>query len=364
MLRVVAMVSVVMVHSVAWMGLSKPAATLIYSSLDRFMRFGVPVFVFLTGYVLVSTLLNKGFDPWGFSIGRVRRVVAPFLSWVLIYLGVYVAIGIVSVHSIQSVLELIWNGTIAGHLYFLGVACQFYLLYMIFPRNRRAAAVLLAVAIPLQLMLTAIRASGWHPAAPLEILFGYQAQWFGIWWIGYYALGVNAAWYRRPLMEWLASHRDWVISGLAIVAPLAVFDTLKANAHGYDEIFRPSNFFLSVVVIAALMSMAPLIRQRFSSIEGKLELLAQRSLGVYLVHPLILMATANFVQVSWNPLDFDGPLVLTLLTFVLVVVAVLVVSLTIIGLVGWLPGAWLVGARKEARIMLRACSGRRVQVAA
>jgi peptidoglycan/LPS O-acetylase OafA/YrhL len=348
------MISVVVVHSVAWMGLAEPEASVIYPSLDRFMRFGVPVFVFLTGYVLVYSMRNKRLDPGRFSKGRVRRVVTPFLTWVLIYLAAYVAIGIVSVHSLQDVLELIWNGTIAGHLYFLGVACQFYLLYMVLPRSRRATMILLAVAVPLQLALSGLRAAGWHPQAPFDILFGYQAQWFGIWWVGYYALGAAAAWYRRPLIEWLGSHRALALLGLAVIAPLAILDMWKAGAEGYDEIFRPSTFFLTVAVIAALMSLAPAIGRMRVAVGGKLELLAQRSMGVYLVHPLVLMAAANFVHTNWLPLDFEGPIGLSLPTLVLVVAAVLAISLVIIGLVAWLPGGWLIGGREEARTRGRA----------
>jgi peptidoglycan/LPS O-acetylase OafA/YrhL len=353
LLRVAAMISVIAVHSVAWMGLTRPEAGVVYPALDRFMRFGVPVFVFLTGYVLVYGLRNKRLDPWRFSVGRVRRVVTPFLTWVLIYLAAYVAIGMVSVHSPRDVLELIWNGTIAGHLYFLGVACQFYLLYMVFPRSRRAAVALLAVAVPVQLGLAAARGGGWTPPAPFDIAFGYQAQWFGIWWIGYYALGAVAAWYRQPLLEWLGAHRRLVLAALAVVAPLAVFDMWRAGAVGYDNIFRPSTFFMTAAVIAALMSLVPLASRLRTVVAGHIELLAQRSLGVYLVHPLVLMAAGTLVQNSWVPLDFDGPLWLTAPTLLAVVVSVLVVSLAIVGLMAWLPGGWLIGGREEARVRIR-----------
>jgi peptidoglycan/LPS O-acetylase OafA/YrhL len=353
LLRVAAMVSVVFVHTLAWMDLTRPAAAVVYPSLDRFMRFGVPVFVFLTGYVLVHAMRNRRLDAWRFSRGRFRRVVTPFLAWVLIYLAAYAAIGMVQVHSIGDVLELVWNGTIAGHLYFLGVACQFYVLFMVLPRGRRAAWALLAIAVPLQLALTGVRAAGWHPQAPFDVLFGYQAQWFGIWWVGYYALGALAAWYRRPLLEWLAAHRGLVLLAAVLVAPLAVLDMWRAGAQGYDAILRPSTFFLTVAVVAALASIAPLLARLRWVIEGRLELLAQRSLGVYLVHPLVLMAAGTFVQWNWLPIGFGGSFLATLLTLVLVVLAVLAASLLTVGLVAWLPGGWLIGGREEARARVR-----------
>lgn len=353
LLRVAAMISVVFVHTLAWMDLTRSTAAIVYPSLDRFMRFGVPVFVFLTGYVLVYAMRNKRLDPWRFSRGRVRRVVTPFLTWVVIYLLAYLAIGMVKVSSFEDVMELIWNGTVAGHLYFLGVACQFYLLYMVLPRSRRAAWVLLAVAVPAQLALTGLRAAVWHPQAPFDILFGYQAQWFGIWWVGYYALGAVAAWYRRPLLEWLGSHRAIVFGAFAVVAPLAVVDMWRSGAQGYDEIFRPSTFFLTVAVVAALASAVPVVARLRPVVEGRLELLAQRSLGVYLVHPLVLMAAGTFVQWNWLPIGFGGPFVATFLTLLLVVLAVLAASLLIIGLVAWLPGGWLIGGREEARARIR-----------
>jgi hypothetical protein len=60
------------------------------------------------------------------------------------------------------------------------------------------------------------------------------------------------------------------------------------------------------------------------------------------------------VHTNWLPLDFEGPIALSLPTLVVVVAAVLAISLVIIGLVAWLPGGWLIGGREEARTRIRA----------
>ena len=340
------MVSVVVVHSVAWMNLDHPIAAAVYPALDRFMRFGVPIFVFLTSYVLVHTLRNRPLQALRFTRGRVERVVVPFLSWVVIYLAAYVLLRMVSIDSPSNVLKLLWDGTVAGHLYFLGVACQFYLLFLALPRSRRGALLLCAVAVPLQLTLSAARAAGWHVPPPFDIVFGQQAQWFFVWWIGYYAVGALAAWYREPLLRGLRTFRPVALLALAVTGPLALIDMTRAGAQGYDQIFRPATLLLTLAVVAALLSLAP--RPSWAG-GGRLEVLAQRSLGVYLVHPLVLLAAGRLVQSGWLPLNFAGPFILTLCTLLVVVAVVVLLSQAMVGWLAWLPGGWLLGWRREAR---------------
>ena len=254
LLRSVAMVSVIAVHAVAWMAVFDPPAAAVYGTLDRLLRFGVPVFVFLTGYVLVHRYRDRRLDARRFVRGRVRRVIVPFIAWAAIYLACAMLFTPIrdQVHAAGDLVGLLWSGTVAGHLYFLPVALQFYVLFVLLPRGRRGVAALCAVAIPLQLALTALRATGTLPAdGLLGDLDDSHAQWFFVWWIGYYALGAAAATWREPLERVVARHRPLALAAPVLVAPPVLLDLTNAGVQGYDEILRPSILLLTAGVLVA-----------------------------------------------------------------------------------------------------------------
>src|SRR5262245_12110438 len=69
LLRCVAMLSVVALHADAWMGHDGAFAAAVYPAFDRFLRFCVPVFAFLTGYVLTGTSGDRPLDWPSFARG-------------------------------------------------------------------------------------------------------------------------------------------------------------------------------------------------------------------------------------------------------------------------------------------------------
>lgn len=351
LLRCVAMLSVVALHADAWMGHGGAFAAAVYPALDRFLRFCVPVFAFLTGYVLTCTTGDRPLDRPRFARRRALRTAVPLAGWLLVYLVAGLLLGTARPASPADVPMLVWNGTVGGHLYFLAVAAQLALLFGVLPRGRRAALVTCAVVVPLQLVLSALRASGWAPHGAAAVVFGYQAQWFSCWWAGYYAVGCLAAWNREPLLRVIAAWR-WVFLLLpAAVAPPVLFDMSRAGATGYDAFFRPSTFALTLAVIASLAALATALPSagRLRDAAGAV---ARRSLGVYVVHPLVLLGAGRLVQSGALPLSFSGPAWLSLGTLAVVIAAVTAVSLLAVEAVSRLPHGWLltgeIGAGREA----------------
>jgi peptidoglycan/LPS O-acetylase OafA/YrhL len=351
LLRVVAMVSVIGVHAVAWMATADAPAAAFYGTVDRLLRFGVPVFVFLTGYVLVHRYRDRGLERGRFARGRARRVIVPFVSWAAVYLACAAVLTPIrdQLHSVAELPGLLWSGAVAGHLYFLAVALQFYLLFALLPRSRRAVAVLCAVAIPLQLGLTALRATGRLPeGGVLGDLDGDHAQWLFVWWIGYYALGAAAASWREPLEHALRRHRGAALAAPLVAAPPVLLDLVRSGAQGYDEILRPSILLLTAAVLVAGLAAA----QRLGSGRhgaGLVEMLAQRSLGVYLLHPLLLTVLGRALQLDSSPLRTDGDLAHTLAVYLLLVGGTLAASLAAVGVLCRMPGGWLLAGRLEGR---------------
>ena len=345
--RCLAMLAVLAIHANAWMGRDGGGAA-VYPALDRLLRFCVPVFVILTGYVLTRTAGTGRLDRARFARRRALRLAVPFAGWLLVYLAAGLLLGTARPASLLDVPALVWDGTAGGHLYYLAVAAQLALLFAALPRGPRASLALLAVAVPVQLGLSGLRALGWVPGGPLGAVFGHQAQWFAVWWVGCYAAGGAAAWYHRPLRRVLEAHRAVAVALAAPVAALAVADMARAGASGYDAFFRPSTLALSVAVAGALWALATAVPAAAGRSRALLAALADRSLGVYLVHPLVLLGAGRLVQSGALPLAFHGPLWVTAPTLALLVAAVLAGSLAAVEALLTLPGgAPLVGERRR-----------------
>jgi len=362
--RGAAMVGVLVLHAGAWMGRDGAAAAAVYPAVDRLARFCVPAFVLLTGYVMAWAAGAGPLHRARFARGRALRILVPFGAWMTISVVAGVLLGSARPGSLADVARLVWDGTIGGYLYFLVVAAQLSLLFAVLPRGRRAALVACAVAVPLQLGLTGLRASGWAPAGPLAPAWGAQAQWFAPWWIGCYAAGCAAAWYRELLLRAAARWRGPCLLLGAGVAALALLDVTRAGATGYDAFFRPSTFALTLAVAAAVAALAGALPPSGRA-PALLEAAARRSLGVYLVHPLVLLGLGRLLQGVF-PLALDGPLWLTLPALATLVAAVLGGSLLAVEALLRLPGGpLLVGERAggTARIRLRRSAPRLAPVA-
>jgi peptidoglycan/LPS O-acetylase OafA/YrhL len=352
LLRAVAMVSVIAVHAVAWMSTPDAPAAAFYGTVDRLLRFGVPVFVFLTAYVLVHRYGDRGIDRRRFTRGRARRVIVPFVSWAVIYLACAAVLTPLrdQIHSVADLGGMLWSGTVAGHLYFLPVALQFYVLFALLPRSRRAVAVLCAVAIPLQLALTGLRATGRLPEGGiLGDLDGQHAQWLFVWWVGYYAIGAAAAAWREPLEEALRRHRVLALTAPLLAAPPVLLDLVHSGAQGYDEILRPSIMLLTVAVLAAGLAAGQGLARGRRRRAQLVEMLAQRSLGVYLLHPLLLTVIGRALQLDGSPLRTDGDLAHSIAAYLLLVGGTLAASLAAVGVLCRMPGGWLLAGRTEGR---------------
>jgi peptidoglycan/LPS O-acetylase OafA/YrhL len=351
LLRAVAMVSVIAVHAVAWMATPDAPAAAFYGTVDRLLRFGVPVFVFLTGFVLVHRYRDRGIDRRSFTRGRARRVIVPFVSWAAVYLACAAVFTPLrdQIHSVADLGGMLWSGTVAGHLYFLPVALQFYVLFALMPRSRRAVAVLCAVAVPVQLVLTGLRATGRLPEGGiLGDLDGQHAQWLFVWWVGYYALGAAAATWREPLEQALRRHRGLALSAPLLAAPPVLLDLVHSGAQGYDEILRPSIMLLTIAVLAAGLAAGQGLAHRRRRAQV-VEMLAQRSLGVYLLHPLLLTVIGRALQLDGSPLRTDGDLAHSIATYLLLVGGTLAASLAAVGLLCRVPCGWLLAGRTEGR---------------
>ncbi len=128
-LNVIFTVMVIFVHI-----FSEPITSLDRSSIQYFtvfapwklFQFVVQGFVFLSGVKLFigdKTRENIG----GFYLGRLKRVVLPYVIWVIIYWAYFAVIGWINT-DVGELFRYLLTGDISAQFYFVIIICQMYLL--------------------------------------------------------------------------------------------------------------------------------------------------------------------------------------------------------------------------------------------
>lgn len=136
LLRAVSFLAIVMQHTLACFMYSSgigQGAAITSAFLLLFIRYGVPVFIFITGMVLFYNHGEEDLHYGRFIEKRFSQVFLPYFLWTLIYFVWISLISGVSASSMASVLSRIAQMTLKGdsfyHLWFMVMILQFYLLF-------------------------------------------------------------------------------------------------------------------------------------------------------------------------------------------------------------------------------------------
>lgn len=313
-LRALATVLVVVIHTSHW----PPRAT-VFDDADLLSRLAVPAFMVLTGVLLAYRYHRDRPVPRQFLSHRFSRSVLPWLVWAPIYVATgWLVTGNVA-HSPGDVLSFLSWG--AGHLWFLLLIPQMYLLYLVWPRRRRWLPVV--VALTLQTLLAVARLYAPMPSPIIEQLTLWHGFQLFPFWVGYFAVGV--LWGGQ-----LAEHGEPAVPRRRLVLPLAAAVVvsgwlqvaLQYGSAPHGDFQQGTGGFLLpqeplfVVAVAALVGeTAPWLLSRSRGTAAVTRLLSDNSLGVYILHPLVVYAIATHVGPLLErglPLSLLGFAVLTL----------------------------------------------------
>jgi surface polysaccharide O-acyltransferase-like enzyme len=311
LVRAVALLLVIVIHASPWPSHASAGANNLYSGMSLAARVSVPLFVVLSGFLLAHAP-GQGAEPGRFLVRRLRRTLLPWLPWAVIYFALTVGFQGMSPAPSQ---DWGWWAGGAGHLFFLLLIPQLYLLYLVWPQGRRGSSVALAVAVIVQVGLQLARVvlpihGGLGQLVLLD--FGFEEAPF---WVGYFGVGI-----------WLALHPGWMALSwrwLAIALPATVgalvllFAGLPGRiatnwgpwVHGTGAFLRPSLLLLTILVWVDLWLAAPaLIAWGGASVDRVLQSLSRHALGIYIIHPIFLLAAGPLLEIAPGPLSLQQPL--------------------------------------------------------
>ena len=99
---------------------------LIMFIINKFLTFAVPVFVFLSGFKLYNKYKDNKIDLKHFYIGRLKKIVIPYLIAFVVYFTFYIFENLIEWKDFFPSLLL---GTLVAHFYYIIIAIQLYLLF-------------------------------------------------------------------------------------------------------------------------------------------------------------------------------------------------------------------------------------------
>lgn len=254
-------------------------------SVEAACRWAVPVFVMLSGALLLDPTRSE--SPSDFYRRRFLRVGVPLLFWSLFYALSRAAANGFSVEAMADVGARLAHGRPAYHMYFLFVIVGLYLLtpYLRFAIQGLSQAELRNAWVGLIVLAWA--------AGLLNVAYGHELVVLTefIPYLGYYIAGYEL---RNVRLSGRGTFIAGTMIGLALVAMVAVTLPLVAR-FGVTGGTRYLYDYFSPTVIAMSVSLFLIAVTVFSRLrDGKLRRLgtwaAPATLGIYLMHPALLMA--------------------------------------------------------------------------
>lgn len=266
-------------------------------------HFAVPVFLFISGWVLAARYTGD-FSIREFYRRRAWRVIPPYLFFTALYLLVRVdgTIGFAGIPSPERVVSALLLGTAAYHLWFFVLIIQAYLLFPLIVRgydtfDRAGAALYLLFSLFFLMIL-------WTMGAHLVGAFAGM-EWYTVLirlipsHLFYVAAGIHVA--RHPGMLSSLSPA-WVLTAAGAgalllsgtwVAAILVSGSLTTTSLAVFCVYRILEPFYYVPVIAALVLAARRLDAGDRWIPGAVRSFGEHSYGIYLVHPLVIAAGAS-----------------------------------------------------------------------
>lgn len=352
-IRAAATVLVVVIHCAPWPSHATGVATAVYGALSLASRVSVPLFVVLSGMLLAYTHRQVG-PRQGFWGRRLSRTLVPWLPWAAIYFALTVLFSGMSASPSQD--WGWWTGG-AGHLYFLVLIPQLYLLYMIWPKTTRGAGIAAGLAVAVQVGVQILRvALPIHGGAGQIFLldYGFEEAPF---WVGYFAIGILFG--LHP--GWLVRGGRWRLMALPLTGAalelvfLGLPSRIAAHwgpwVHGTGGFLRPSLLLLTALVFYDFWLLGSLkLLSRPSRLHHTVAGLSRHSLGIYIVHPSFLLAAGPLLEIAPWPISLQEPLPWSLIPFALLVVGALVFGWAATALLASRrTTAWAVGEAPRAR---------------
>ncbi|MBQ4150194.1 MAG: acyltransferase [Clostridia bacterium] len=282
LLNILMCLAVITVHVISWTITNMDTSSIQYVFMLmpwRLLQFVVQGFIFLSAVKLFSSAKQITYED--FLFGRYKKIVLPYVIWVLIYYA-YFILTYGYTFSFNDLGGYLVFGTICSHFYFVVIIMQFYLHLPLFKwLCSKVNTIILCIA---SVVFTAFVKQYVHFQYDDRVFFTYLC---------YFVLGAAVGKNYDKVIAFLKKRFIFTIPLFLIFASLDGFFTYRAQAHGasfkYIEIVH---LFYCLAAIFFVFALCIKIAEG-RTLPAPLRLLDRSSYLIYLCHVIfIYMANA------------------------------------------------------------------------
>ncbi len=253
-------------------------------SLNRFLIFCVPSFIFLSGMKLYNKY-RDGVKIGSFYLNRARKILLPYLLAVTVFFLYFFSKSWASVSELPRYFFL---GTIASHFYYIVISVQLYLLFpLILWLFKRAPHFTLILSLASTILFKQY------------LLFPYSDRFFGSY-IFFFVLGM--CFVKYDIYERLSKYMGFILPLFAVVGVFHVdamyLSTLGRYYYARSEIV---NTIYVTLAIVTLLFVGNYLKN--CSIPLKIaKVISAKSYSVYLYHCLVISVVKYdvFPYFNWS----------------------------------------------------------------
>ncbi len=291
LMRAVAAIAVVTIHVLGpyrhQLGMVADSEWLTAIVINSGSRWAVPMFIMISGALFLSD--TRPFDGGYYLKRRVGKVLVPFLCWSLLYAGLsgVTMTGFDFAEVAGRIKALPYHET----YYHLGFFYYFLPLYLVVPFLRYLCQNKATVIVPTMLLLWGVAVSA--NLLKIDGVWSHDMLFYS----GYLLLGYWL--YQSPSASW----RTWAMVGGGVMMVTAVMVIMPSLALGQYTVGRWLSYkTINTALIAAAVFVV--CQHGYAGLSAswkrRASELSRYSLGVYLLHPLVLWPVREF-DLYWGP---------------------------------------------------------------
>ncbi|MBN6186283.1 acyltransferase [Aneurinibacillus sp. BA2021] len=349
-LRAFAALSVISIHTTSTYVMKNDMAYI----WNQAMRYAVPLFIILSGFLLYYSDRKKTSIPYGsFYKRRFSKILIPYVIWTVLY-AVYKHWDVLLAAEYSTFFSALGDHLLYGtgfvHLYFLIIMVQLYLIYpLLYMWLRKHAGSFLAVTFVLTLTAEAIlyfHSLGIWRVPRLTVPYVIMLPL----WIFYFAMGMYLAQCRERWEPWLNGKQSRLGILYALAFLLLLMDSKWTGT--FDSSIKPTVLVYCFASYFFFYSLAIKAKAIGGKIGASVDWLSQQSFLVFLLHPFVLTA---FLRKEFGLADFFGTNAGLVLLFLAVtactIILTYVISFTpLASYVGGVPHASRTAAKKKKAV--------------
>lgn len=278
--------------------------------LNQFFRFGTPIFMIVSGFVLFYNYRTpEEFNPTKFYKKKATFLIIPYLLWSVGYLVFtsFVYNNPIASNGFWGVVKNILLGNAFPHLYFIFLIVQFYIIFPLLIRYLSKSMINrpFKVSACIAIFQAAILIYEFYFRKPTSIgiinfiNIYYWKSFLG--WFFYFITGGIIAYNYEKFVEFIEKRIRLLlpvyILSLVLFLGEVYLNIYISQGRDYFERYgsiRPMNMLYGVMTFVVLIWLTRKIKDKDNSLVKLIKSFGTYSLGVYFAHPMVL----EFVKIS------------------------------------------------------------------